>query len=216
MATEIGFAGEDFGIDAEVAGGEDVAFDVIGEEAFRGGALGVGNGGGVDALVGFHGFFGVGEGEGVEVFEDGVAFAEPLVVEVVGVGQENEAVVLLEGEDEFFAGGGVGEEDGVPDFAESLEGEGEAEQGGEAVEELFGFELAGFIGVVQTGVADALGDLGLGEAGVVAEGLVATVDVEWNQYVTHVEEEGSDHASSWYEKKSKKMACFLSGIRLPE
>jgi hypothetical protein len=47
------------------------------------------------------------------VFEDGVAFSEPLVVEVVGVGKENEAVVLFEGKDEFFAGGGVGKENGV-------------------------------------------------------------------------------------------------------
>lgn len=195
MVAQIGFRGEDFGIDAVVSRGFDVAVDVVGEKALVGGALGVGNGSGEDALVGLHGFFGVGERVGIEVLEDGVTVADPVVVELVGIGEQDEAVVLFEGEDELFAGGGFGKKDGVPDLVELGQGKREAEEGGEAIEELFSVNLPGFIGIVKAGVANARGNFGFGEAGMVAEGAVATVYVEGNQYIAHVEEEGADHNS---------------------
>lgn len=85
MLSQIRLACELLGIDSEGPSCIDVALDVVGEEAFGGEALCVGDGRGVDAVIGFHCFFGIREGVGVKVVEDRITLAEPAEVQLIGV-----------------------------------------------------------------------------------------------------------------------------------
>jgi hypothetical protein len=135
-------------------------------------------------------------------------------VDGVGVGEHQQAIALGEACQQAFRDQGVRQEDAAPDLAELLVGDAQAEHAAELFHEIARLDQAGFEAVHQIGGGDAFRNLG---GGIIAEffhGAVAAGEIEGDQDLAQIEDDGFDHVAMAVQRETPAGVDtdFLAGL----
>ena len=142
----------------------------------------------VDLVVGLDAANKVGKDRFVEEFHAGLGVDQPVGVQGVGVGEEDEPETALPGGPQGVPHGRIGHEDGIPCFAEPLVGAGESELCAGPGDIVLGVDLAGL--EVVLAFEEALDPLEAVGGVVGDEAHEAGLEVESEEDVADVDEGG--------------------------
>ena len=135
----------------------------------------------------------------------------------VGVGKHQQAVTRADPSQQALRDQRVGQEDAAPDLAELFVGDAQVEHAAELFHEIARLDQAGFEAMHQVGGGDALGNL---RGGIIAElfhGAVAAGEIEGDQNLPQIEDDGLDHVGPVAQREAPAGAeavfdVFLMGL----